>query len=301
MLIAHNQAAFDSTDYIYELKLDGIRCLAYLWDDGMELRNKRNKRLNPIYPELSGINKQAKKRCILDGELVVLKNGIPDFFEMQKRSLMSNQMKIKLAAQKLPVCFTAFDILYVDQKPVTDLQLLERKALLTKTINESERLAVSRYIEDDGKAFYKAAAQMGLEGIVAKRKDSKYYFGKRTNDWIKMKALIDEDFIVCGYFLKAVNIASVILGLYDNKSIVYQGHVVMGVSRHDFKKMQMVQKVDKDYYPAFSDFDDAVWLAPKLVCTVQYMDRTPSGGLRQPVFKGVRDDKNPEECILGRS
>jgi len=301
MLIAHNQAAFDSTDYIYELKLDGIRCLAYLWDDGMELRNKRNKRLNPIYPELSGINKQAKKRCILDGELVVLKNGIPDFFEMQKRSLMSNQMKIKLAAQKLPVCFTAFDILYVDQKPVTDLQLLERKALLTKTINESERLAVSRYIEDDGKAFYKAAAQMGLEGIVAKRKDSKYYFGKRTNDWIKMKALIDEDFIVCGYFLKAENIASVILGLYDNKSIVYQGHVVMGVSRHDFKKMQMVQKVDKDYYPAFSDFDDAVWLAPKLVCTVQYMDRTPSGGLRQPVFKGVRDDKNPEECILGRS
>ena len=100
MLIAQSQKAFNSVDYIYELKLDGIRCLAYLWDSGIELRNKRNKRLNPIYPELMDIHRQAKSKCILDGELVILNGGKPDFFELQRRSLMTNPVRIEFAAKK---------------------------------------------------------------------------------------------------------------------------------------------------------------------------------------------------------
>ena len=298
MLIGQSKQAFDSEDYIYELKFDGVRCLAYLWDDGLELRNKRNKRLNAIYPELNGIYRQAKVKCILDGELIVLKDGKPDFFEIQRRSLMANPSKIELAAKKKPACFTTFDILYADERQVTQLPLMERKELLSKTVDETPQLAVSRFIETAGAALYRAAAGQGLEGVVAKRKGSKYYCGKTTKDWIKIKALKDEDFIVCGYFMKAGNLASVIFGLFDENRIIYQGHVVMGVSRQDYRIMAGAQKTDKNCYPGFPDFNGATWLLPKLVCRVEYMERTARGGLRQPAYRGLRDDKIPEDCVV---
>jgi len=299
MLIAEERPAFDSPDWIYELKLDGIRCVAYLDKSGATLRNKRNKDVTAIYPELVLIHKQAKKRCILDGEVFVLREGRTNFFEMQRRSLMSNKFRIDLAAAKLPVSFVAFDLLYLDGDQITERPLMERKKLLEKTISESERLAVSRYIEQKGVALYEAAEKQELEGVVAKRKDSKYYFGKRTKDWIKCKALLDEDFVVCGYYQKAENIVSVILGRYAAGNLVYSGHVVMGVSREDYRRMAAEERVGKEkYYASFPDFEGAVWLEPVLVCTVKFMEYTPGGGLRQPVFKGLRDDKGPKECVL---
>ena len=203
MLIGEMQEAFDSPDYIYELKLDGERCIAYLDNDITDLRNKRNIKMLVKVPELSMIHKQVKCRCILDGELIVIKDGKPDFFEIQRRSLMSNTFKIKLASSKLPASFTAFDILYYEDHEVIDLPLMQRKKLLEKTIKENDRIAISRYIEERGIEFYKLAKQNQLEGIVAKRKDSKYYLDKRTKDWIKIKNLMDDDFVVCGYIFKA--------------------------------------------------------------------------------------------------
>ena len=300
MLIGKNQQAFDSDDYIFELKLDGIRCLAYLWDNGIELRNKRNKRLNPIYPELKDIYKQVRGKCLLDGELVILNEGKPDFFELQRRSLMTNPVKIDFAARKSPICFVAFDILYLDDEQITSLPLMDRKDRLAKTVDDSPSLAVSRYIETNGAALYDAAAGQGLEGVVAKKRDSKYYCGKKTKDWIKIKALLDGDFIVCGYYLKAGKIASIILGAYGEGGIIYQSHVAMGVSRQDFDIMAKAAKTDKSTYQGFPDFDGAVWISPRLVCRVEFMERTPGGGLRQPVFRGLRDDKLPEECFVDK-
>jgi len=298
MLIGHNQKAFDSNDYIYELKLDGIRCLAYLWDSGLELRNKRNKRLNSIYPELKDIYLHAKTKCILDGELVILNSGKPDFYELQRRSLMSNPVRIEFAAKKLPVCLTVFDILYYDDGQITHMPLIERKKILSDNMREAPNLAVARYIEANGVAFYNAAAEQGLEEIIAKRKNSKYYIGKTTKDWIKMKALIDADFIICGYYINSGNTASAILGAYKNEKILYQGHAALGVSRQDFGIMAKSQRADRREYPDFPDIDEAIWLSPHLVCRVEFMERTPGGGLRQPVFKGIRDDKAPDECTV---
>ncbi len=300
MLISENMPPFDSDDFVYELKFDGIRALCYLDENGTEIRNKRNKRVSVTYPELKDIYKQANKRCILDGEIFVLNNGKPDFFEVQRRSLMSNPFRIEMAAKKLPVCFTAFDIVYLEDRPITDLSLMARKELLYKTINENGLLAISRHIERDGVAFFELAKAQNLEGIVAKRKDSKYYFGKRTKDWVKMKALNDEDFIVCGFFQKSEHILCVILGAYDNGTIVYQSHVAMGVSREDFKKISAANKVVKGFYRDFPDFDDSTWIEPVYVCNVEFMERTPGGGLRQPVFRGLRDDKEPSECRVVR-
>jgi len=286
MLIAENKTAFDNPDFLYELKLDGIRCFAYVDADSVELRNKRNKRLNEVYPELSDIHRQVKTRCILDGELVAIRDGKPNFYEVQRRSLMTNPVKIDLQSRKLPVSFTAFDIVYFDNSPITDLPLVERKNMLSDVVNENSRIAVSRYIEESGIELFNLTKQQSLEGIVAKRKDSKYYFGKRTKDWIKIKALQDDDFIICGYYSD-----NLILGSRENNAFVYKSHVSFGISRSIFHEILKLQRVNKsEYYRDFPDFDEAVWVEPKLVCTVQYMERTAHGGLRQPVFKGLRDD-----------
>lgn len=182
MLISEMREPFDDADYLFELKLDGERCIAYLDDSGTVLQNKRALNLNARYPELTEIHKAAKKKCILDGELAILVDGKPDFSQVQRRSLLSNRFKIQMSMQSYPACFTAFDILYYQDHPVMDCPLEERKSLLEKSVSENGTLALSRYIEQSGIALYDIAAQQGLEGVVAKRKDSLYFPGKRTKD-----------------------------------------------------------------------------------------------------------------------
>lgn len=297
MLIGAEGEPFDSEDFLYELKLDGERCIAYLDKDRTILKNKRNVLMLPKVPELSEIHRNVNVRCILDGELAVIKDGKPDFFEIQKRSMMSNPVKIDMAAKKYPACFTAFDILYYDDHQVTDLPLTERKKLLQKAVqSENSRFAVSRYIEKNGILFYNLAEQQELEGIVAKRKDSKYYLDRRTKDWIKIKYLQDDDFVVLGYVPKENSMNSIILGQYRANELIYKGHVTLGVGGEPFRKIQALDKIHCPFSEIPKGNEHAVWVEPKLVCTVKYMMKTESGGLRQPVFKGLREDKAPEEC-----
>jgi len=299
MLIGEMQEAFNSPDYIYELKLDGERCVAYLDKEGTELRNKRNIKMLVKVPELSNIHKQVKQRCVLDGELIVIKDGKPDFYEIQRRSLMSNSFKIQLASTRLPASFTAFDILYYKDHLVTDLPLMERKKLLEKVIVENERIAVSRYIEERGIEFYQLAKQNQLEGIVAKRKDSKYYFDKRTKDWIKIKYLLDDDFVVCGYILKSGGVISIVLGQYLDKVLLYKGHVTLGVSTEDFKLIKSLPRINTQPFDELpSGNENAIWIEHSLVCTVKFMMRTSTGSMRQPAFKGLRDDKDVKDCVV---
>lgn len=298
MLIGTEGQPFDSDEYIYELKFDGERCIAYLDRDKTILKNKRNILMLPKVPELAEIHKNVNVRCILDGELAVIKDGRPDFFEIQERSMMSNPVKIDMAAKKYPACFTAFDILYYENRQVTDLPLTERKELLQKAvISENGRFAVSRFIEKNGIQFYALAEQQELEGIVAKRKDSKYYFDKRTKDWIKIKYLQDDDFVVLGYVPKENSMNSIILGQYSNGQLVYKGHVTLGVGGEPFRRIKTLNKTDCPFSEIPKGNENAVWVTPELVCTVKYMMKTESGGMRQPVFKGLREDKSPEECI----
>ena len=297
MLIGAEGEPFDSENYIYELKLDGERCIAYLDKGRTILKNKRNVLMLPKVPELSEIHRNVNVRCILDGELAVIKDGKPDFFEIQKRSMMSNPVKIDMAAKKYPACFTAFDILYYEGHQVTDLPLTKRKKLLQKAVqSENSRFAVSRYIEKNGISFYNLAEQQELEGIVAKRKDSKYYLDRRTKDWIKIKYLQDDDFVIMGYVPKENSMNSIIFGQYRANELIYKGHVTLGVGGEPFRKIQALDKIACHFSEIPKGNENVVWVVPKLVCTVKYMMKTESGGLRQPVFKGLREDKAPEEC-----
>lgn len=300
MLIGEMIEAFDSPDYIFELKLDGERCIAYLDPKtGTELRNKRNMKMLSKVPELSEIHKQVKHKCILDGELIVIKDGKPDFSEIQRRSLTSNDFKIHLQSSKYPASFTAFDVLYDKDHEVVSLPLMERKKLLKSVVKENERLAVSRYIEEKGVEFYKLAEENDLEGIVAKLKSSKYVFDKRTKDWIKIKNLQDDDFVVCGYTQKENNVVSIVLGQYQNEILIYKGHVTLGVSANDYKTISSTKRLRKSPFQELpTGNDNAIWIDLKHVCNVKYMMKTSTGSMRQPVFKGLRDDKLPKECII---
>ena len=219
-------------------------------------------------------------------------------FQKYKGALLCQiNSRWNFSASKYPASFTAFDILYYDGRQITDLPLMERKKLLKKAVNENSKISVSRYIENDGKAFYKLAEKNDLEGIVAKRKDSKYYIGKRTKDWIKIKNLKDDDYIICGYIKRENGVASLILGQYSDKKIEYKGHVIIGLLSEDFGRIENTEKTEKPAFLAM-DNDNFIWIKSALTCTVEYMKKTKSGGLRQPVFKGLRDDKAPEECTV---
>ncbi len=131
-MLLYETQPFDDEDYIYELKLDGIRCIAYLGDGKVVLQNKRYKDVTALYPELQEMHRCVKRRTVLDGELVVLQDGKPDFYALQKRSLMGNAFRISLAAKSNPVQFVAYDILYYNGKDLTDLPLMERKSTSPK-------------------------------------------------------------------------------------------------------------------------------------------------------------------------
>lgn len=296
MLIGKEGEAFDSPNYLYELKLDGVRGLAYLGDE-TDLRNKRNLKVSMTYPELAEIHTQVSRPCVLDGEIAAIVDGKPQFSEMQRRSILSDPFKIKLAAAQRPVCFTAFDLLWLDGEDLTVRPLQVRKELLSKTVEkETPRMAVSRCIEEQGQALYSLTVQQGLEGIVAKRKDSLYYPGKRTKDWIKIKNLQDEDFVVCGYIKKSQGMTSLVLGQYRAGTLIYKGHVTLGVSGKNYKLVEQAPQQERPPFPVPPGNESAAWIEPTLVCTVQYMEKSKGGSMRQPVFKGLRLDKAPKDC-----
>ncbi|MCI8540326.1 MAG: DNA ligase [Erysipelotrichaceae bacterium] len=295
MLIAKECAAFDDPDYLYELKLDGTRCLAYL-DQDTQLYNKRRFALSYKFPELSQLHTYVKRRCILDGELYVYQHQRVDFFASQRRSLLNDPFKIRMAAAKFPACFTAFDIVYDEDQWVNEEPLWQRKERLADIIiKQDDRFNLARYIMKDGIALFELTQKLGLEGIVAKHKESRYQFGKRTSDWVKCKNWMEDDFVICGYIEKEHNVVSLVLGQYDQDILLYQGHVTMGA----IKALAQFKTLPHGPCPFLTipkGNEHAVWFVPKLVGIVSYMERTPQGGLRQPVLRGIRNDKEASEC-----
>lgn len=233
-----------------------------------------------------------KKRVILDGELVVLTNGKPDFYAIQARSLMKNKFKISIAAKKNPVQFVAYDIIYYDGKELTDNALMKRKEYLSKAVTEGHNLSVSRWIERNGVAFFELAKKEDLEGIVAKKKDGLYHIGKRTSDWIKIKVMQDEDLLILGYQPdENGKVKDLILGYYNEKGeLKCRGKVYLGVSKAEQKIIADFAKKNTVKDAWFDKYKNAVWLRPQLVGAAHFMHETESGGMRQPVWKGLKDE-----------
>lgn len=211
-------------------------------------------------------------------------NGVPDFYELQKRTMLTNRTRIELEATRLPASFVAYDCLQAGGRVLLDMPLLDRKKILQELMRENERIAVSRYIQEKGTELFRLTVEKQLEGVVAKRADSLYLQGKRTKDWIKFKRMADREFIICGY--EAGKVISLILGEYKDGELSYAGTVTWGVRREILK---VLTKGSCPFHEEIVSDKNIVWCKPEKICTVEYMPNTLDA-LRQPVFKGIRDD-----------
>jgi DNA ligase D-like protein (predicted ligase) len=287
MLLNVAPEPFDSKDYIFELKLDGIRCLAFC-DDKTLLQSRNKKDITQIFPEFESIHAQCKQPCVLDGEIVCLgTDGKPDFQLLLQRIQAKASAK-KLAAN-LPCCFVVFDILLLNNKNICSLPLLKRKQLLQQNVSENNYVMLMRFVSHQGKQFFENTKQLGLEGIVAKKKNSAYYLGQRTSEWLKIKNIIEEDCLVCGYQPDDQNnVKYLVLANWQQNKLVFDQLLYVPPGKKDQKliKQFAAQNPSEPWF----EIENVVWMQPKLVCTLQYLNKTQNKTRRQPVFKGIRFD-----------
>lgn len=273
---------FNSEEYIYEIKFDGHRTIIYLDHNYINIRSRNNKDVTSLYPELNEVKKLVKRKCILDGELIILENGKPNFFKMQKRSLMTNTIRIKQESINNPVIFIAFDILYYDQKDLTNYPLIKRKEYLEKKVKENDYLIISKYVEYNGIELFKQIKKEQLEGIVAKRKDSIYQVNKRVHDWLKIKCIKEKDFYVLGIREENKKIKTIVIGSIKNNKLILNGQVNLPNKYHQefMKKFIKEHKIKNAYF----DMEHVIWLKLDLKCTIKYKEETQNNSLRHAVF-----------------
>ena len=197
MLLKEMKDAFDSKDYLFELKYDGIRALIYVSPSSFHIYNRHQKDITYLFPELKEIQKMVTKPVIFDGEIVAFQNGGPSFLKLQSRIHLKNSNKIKLAQETCPILFVAFDILYEGMN-LTGFPLLKRKKILNR-YQDTSIFMKSFTIDTFGIAFFEKVKKRKLEGIVCKRKDSLYEMNTRCDTWIKIKNIQREPFVVAGY------------------------------------------------------------------------------------------------------
>ncbi len=301
MLAGREGPAFDDPDYIFELKLDGDRCLAYLDGEETILVSKRARYITRYLPELGHIHKQVNARCILDGELIIGSGRKHEFERLRSRLAATGRLKREREARAFPATFLAFDILYHDGRETLALPLLERKSVLRDTVHEGPRLALSRFIPERGRDFFTLVSEQGLEGVMAKKADSTYRMGRRSKEWVKCKNWDRDAFVVCGYMpSEKANVASLILGQFKDGALAYAGHVVLGWGTEAFGQVSGLPSVPAPLVlpPEESgNLERIVWVEPKLVCQVGFVCRTSGGGIRQPVFQGLLPCLEPEEAL----
>jgi DNA ligase D-like protein (predicted ligase)/DNA ligase D-like protein (predicted 3'-phosphoesterase) len=305
MLAKEASKAFTDKDWVFEVKWDGFRAIAYI-DDEVSLRSRNQKELIDNFPELQEL-KQQQKGLVLDGEIIVLNKGKVDFHAMQERGKATSATDIAFKTASSPAAYVIFDILEKDGKSLLDLPLMERKRILKESVKESERVVLADYVEDKGEVYYEAILQKGLEGVMAKKKKSPYEPGLRSGNWLKIKKLRSCDCVIFGYTLgtgaRKKTFGALVLGLFDAAGkAVYVGKVGTGFSDETLNSLlSEFQKIETDEEPFMADIAEKVtWLKPKFVCEVAYQIVTNDGRLRMPRFIRLRIDKEPKDCTIGQ-
>lgn len=303
MLAQPRESAFVSEDWIFEIKWDGIRAISYI-DGSLSLRSRNDKELKYNFPELEEL-RTLISNAVLDGEIVVMRQGKADFQTLLERANTSNARDVELMASEFPATYVVFDILEKDGKSLIDLPLIERKKLLAEYMKEGKYVVFSLYAEREGEAYYEAALKKGIEGIVAKKKTSPYEAGVRSGNWLKIKKVASCDCVIFGYTkgegARAQTFGALVLGLYEKDKPMYVGKVGTGFSDNtmallleSFKPLETREKT----LEVTEVLESITWLRPELVCTVGYQSVTRDGRLRMARFRGLRADKKPLECTI---
>ena len=302
MLATLAEHPFSDPKWLFEIKWDGVRALAWMDDGALTLRSRNAIDMTKRYPELAGLPAElAARKVILDGEIVALDERGHSNFE-----LLQERMHVRVPSENLisqiPVIFYAFDLLYCDGYDLREAPLLERKQLLQKLIWTSARLRYSDHQLEHGKELFKLAEQNGLEGMLAKQIDSRYV-SERSTSWLKLKITKTVDAVIGGWSearTPALPFGSLLLGLYEGKKLRFIGHVGSGF---DAKKLKEISGKLKELTESVCPFETVpvtnekpTWVSPELVARVKFSGWTEEHSLRHPVFLALRADARPADC-----
>ncbi|MGA3192406.1 MAG: non-homologous end-joining DNA ligase [Candidatus Bathyarchaeia archaeon] len=303
MLAQSAEAPFNSKDWIFEVKWDGIRAISYV-DDDLSIRSRNDKELRYNFPELEEL-KNLATNAVLDGEIIVMKAGSTDFQKLIERSKVNSQRDIEYMSREFPATYVVFDILETHGKPLINLPLIERKSILKENLREGKHVTTSLFVEEEGEIYYQEALKKGVEGIMAKKKDSPYTPGMRSDNWLKIKKLLSCDCVIFGYTAGEGNreetFGALVLGLYERDKPAYVGKVGTGFSLTSMKHlMELFRRLEtqEKTLEGVDASEKVTWLKPELVCEIVYQTVTKDNRLRMPRFHVLRPDKSPLECTL---
>jgi bifunctional non-homologous end joining protein LigD len=297
---------FSNPDWLFETKWDGIRAVCFIKNGKARFTSRNQNNLTAQYPELANIaDYVAGNEAILDGEIVALDaKGISRFQLLQPRMGRKHSGEIARLAAKSHIAYYVFDLLHLDGFDLTACSLLDRKTRLEAILKPAANIRFSDHIVEAGKELYEAVAKIPLEGVVAKRSDSRYV-QKRSSDWLKVKVIQESEVVVAGYTeprQSRSHFGALVVGLYRDKQLHYVAHVGTGFTDLTLKQlyqiMQPLKTKRSPFVVAPQTNEPVQWIKPKLVAQVKYSEWTIDQHLRHPVFLGLRDDKKPSECTF---
>jgi bifunctional non-homologous end joining protein LigD len=298
----------ESTDeWAIEMKWDGIRALAYVSPAGAHFFTRNGIEVTATYPDLAELVSRVHGTAVLDGEIVALnKAGRPDFGLLQQRMNLTKKADVDPAARATPVYYLVFDILEADGKSATSQTYDERRELLGRTVDSTGRIQVPPAFDGNLKAAFDSSKELGLEGVMAKRRDSTYAAVRRGHAWVKIKHHHTQEVIVGGWRpgngRRESGVGSLLLGIPSADGLHYVGRVGTGFGDRDlddltapFAKMSQSKTPFVDVPRA--DASDAHWVTPTLVGEVEFAEWTSGSRLRQPSWRGWRPDKAPKDVV----
>lgn len=294
MLAGTAAAPFSDDAWLFEIKWDGIRAIATIAEK-VSLRSRNDMELAGTFPELMELATLAPA-TVLDGEIVVMNEGKPDM-----QALLQRLEHDSHGMSGPPVTYIVFDILWRGNEELIHLPLTERRRILLSAVREGPHVVISVPVTGQGEDYYRAAVAMGLEGVIAKRRDSPYIPGMRSSAWLKIRAVKSCDCVITGYTpgkgSRSTTFGALMLGLYEGSMLVPVGKVGTGFSGEMLAELLErfgALVTDAPQLPGIRE--PVVWLLPVLVCEVGYLEVTRGGKLRMPRFIRLRADREPAGC-----
>ncbi len=297
---------FSDPEWVYEYKWDGVRALTYIDHEEVRILSRNQKEIGFRYPELQKIREWIDaEQAIVDGEIVALgDDGLPSFQALQSRIGLNDKGDIARTMLKHPIHYFVFDLVYYNGFDLTPSELVHRKALLKRILSRNDIVRFSEHVFGAGEELYARARKEHMEGIVAKHQASTY-IQKRSRQWLKIKVVLSQEVVIGGYTKprgSRKHFGSLIAGLYQSGLLYFVGHVGGGFTQDSLQRLyELMQPLRTDECPFVKEpqtNEKVQWIKPALVCEVKFTEWTDEERLRQPVFLGLRDDKDAIQCTF---